>query len=194
MWSRSRPGLRQSRAIWECPDRRPSGPVFSGKSQTWTRTVGFGPVQTGSQSVRDRTSPTLLATSACMSLQAHHVNPHLNNTHKKLETITTCLDTFTMAQPPTNHSYARVATTGAKNTTSPKAHPSLRFELTLTQASHSHPILSELSNDSLLENINEMLMDTGCHFKSRPCTPDCDGSMVCECYASYMCSQPSLQW
>ena len=59
MRSRSRPGLRRSRAIWECPDLRPSGPVFSGKSQTWTRTAGFGLVQTGSQSVRDRTSPTL---------------------------------------------------------------------------------------------------------------------------------------
>ena len=105
-----------------------------------------------------------LATSACVSLQAHHVNPYLNNIHKKLETITTCLDTFTMAQPPTNHSYAHVSTTGAKNTTSPKARPSLRFELTLTQASRSHPVLSELSNDSLLENINETLMDTGCHF------------------------------
>ena len=53
MQSWSRPGLRQSRAIWECPDWGPSSPVFLGKSQTWTGTVGFGPVQTGSQSVRD---------------------------------------------------------------------------------------------------------------------------------------------
>ena len=60
MRSWSRPGLRWSRAIWECPDRRPSGPVFSGKSQTWTGTAGFGLVQTGSQSVWDRTSPTLV--------------------------------------------------------------------------------------------------------------------------------------
>ena len=30
-----------------------------------------------------------LATSACASLQAHHVNPQLNDIHKKLETITT---------------------------------------------------------------------------------------------------------
>ena len=59
MRSRSRPGLRRSRAIWECPDWRPSGPVSLGKSGTWTGTAGFGPVQTGSQSVRDRTSPTL---------------------------------------------------------------------------------------------------------------------------------------
>ena len=32
---------------------------FWGKSQTWTGTVGFGLVQTGSQLVQDRTSPTL---------------------------------------------------------------------------------------------------------------------------------------
>ena len=30
-----------------------------GKSQTGTGTMGFGPVQTGSQLVQDRTSPTL---------------------------------------------------------------------------------------------------------------------------------------
>ena len=65
MRSRSRPGLRRSRAIWECPDRRPSGPVSLGKSGTWTGTAGFGLVQTGSQSVRDRTSPTL-EDRACM--------------------------------------------------------------------------------------------------------------------------------
>ena len=59
MWSRSRPGLRRSQAIWECPNRGPSGPVFLGKSQTWTGTMGFGLVQTGFQSVWDRTSPTL---------------------------------------------------------------------------------------------------------------------------------------
>ena len=59
MRSRSRPGLRWSQAIWECPDRGPSGLVFLGKSQTWTGTMGFGPVQTGSQSVWDQTSPTL---------------------------------------------------------------------------------------------------------------------------------------
>ena len=59
MWSWSRPGLRRSQAIWECPNRGPSGPVFLGKSQTWTRTTGFGLVQTGFQSVWDRTSPTL---------------------------------------------------------------------------------------------------------------------------------------
>ena len=33
-----------------------------GKSRTWTGTAGFGLVQTGSQSVRDRTSPTLVPT------------------------------------------------------------------------------------------------------------------------------------
>ena len=118
-----------------------------------------------------------LATSMCASLQAHHVNPHLNNIHKKLETITTRLDTFAMAQPPANHSYTHIAATGAKNTTSPKACPSLHFELTLTQANRSHPVLLGLSNDGLLEKINEILMDTGCHFESRPCTPNCDGSV-----------------
>ena len=46
--------------MWECPDRRPSGPGILGKSQTGTGTAGFGPVQTGSQSVPDRTSPTLI--------------------------------------------------------------------------------------------------------------------------------------
>ena len=60
MRSRSRPGLRRSQAIWECPNRGPSGPVFLGKSQTWTGTAGFGLVQTGFQSVWDRTSPTLV--------------------------------------------------------------------------------------------------------------------------------------
>ena len=59
MWSRSRPGLRRSRVIQECPDWRPSGPGFLGKSQTGTGTAGSGPVRTGSQSVRDQTSPTL---------------------------------------------------------------------------------------------------------------------------------------
>ena len=59
MQSRSRLGLRRSWAIWECPDWRPSGLVFLGKSWTWTGTAGFGLVQTGSQSVRDQTSPTL---------------------------------------------------------------------------------------------------------------------------------------
>ena len=33
--------------------------MFLGKSQIRTRTVGFGLVQTGSQSVQDQTSPTL---------------------------------------------------------------------------------------------------------------------------------------
>ena len=59
MWSRSRPGPIWSWAIWECPDWRPSGPVFLGKSQTWTGTMGFGQVQTRSQSVLDWTSPIL---------------------------------------------------------------------------------------------------------------------------------------
>ena len=52
-------GSGQSWARWECPDRRPNGPAFLGKSQTGTGTAGFGLVQTGSQSVWDRTSPTL---------------------------------------------------------------------------------------------------------------------------------------
>ena len=60
MRSQSRLGLRWSQAIWECPDQRPSGLVFLGKSQTWSGTTGFGLVQTGSQLVRDQTSPTLL--------------------------------------------------------------------------------------------------------------------------------------
>ena len=51
MQSQSRLGLRWSRAIWECPDRRPSGLVSLGKSGTWTWTVGFGPVQTRSETV-----------------------------------------------------------------------------------------------------------------------------------------------
>ena len=64
MRSRSRPGLRRSPAIWECPDWGPSGPVFLGKSQTGTGTAGFGLVQTRSQSVQDRTSPTLATTAS----------------------------------------------------------------------------------------------------------------------------------
>ena len=59
MQSRSRPGLRWSWAIWDCPDWRPSSPAFWGKSQTRTGTAEFGPVQTGSQSVQDWTSSTL---------------------------------------------------------------------------------------------------------------------------------------
>ena len=39
MQSQSRPGLRWSWAIWECPDWRPSSPGFLGKSQTGTRTA-----------------------------------------------------------------------------------------------------------------------------------------------------------
>ena len=72
MQSRSRPGLRWSWAIWECPDRRPSGPVSLGKSGTWTGTAGFGLVQTGSQSVRDRTSPTLFQTPCPASSTSSH--------------------------------------------------------------------------------------------------------------------------
>ena len=60
MRSQSRPGLRRSRAMWECPDWRPSGPGILGKSQTGTGTAGFGLVQTGSQSVPDQTFPTLV--------------------------------------------------------------------------------------------------------------------------------------
>ena len=81
MRSRSRPGLRRSRAIWECPDRRPSGPVFLGKSQTWTGTTGFGPVQTGSQSVWDRTSPTLPNMHLCVQ----HVSPHCQHASPRLQ-------------------------------------------------------------------------------------------------------------
>ena len=62
----------------------------------------------------------------------------------------------------------------------PQSNPGLHFELTLAQANCSHPVLSELSNDGLLEKINETLMDMGCHFESRPCTPDHDGSVVRE--------------
>ena len=68
MRSGSRPGLRWSRAIWECPDWGPSGPVFLGKSQTGIGTARFGPVQTGFQSVWDRTSPTLIRESRLESL------------------------------------------------------------------------------------------------------------------------------
>ena len=75
MWSRSRLGLRWSQAIWECPDWGPSGPVFLGKSQTWTGTVGFGLVQTGSQSVRDQTSPTLLYSCQRWSLKFGYARP-----------------------------------------------------------------------------------------------------------------------
>ena len=95
-----------------------------------------------------------LATFTCTSLQAHQVNPHLDDIHKKLDTIMTCLDTLAMAQPPANHSYAQIVAMGAKSTASTKAHPGLRFELKLTQANCSCPVLSYLSNDGLLEKVN----------------------------------------
>ena len=107
-----------------------------------------------------------------------HINSQLDDINMRLETITTHLDTLATAQPPANASYAHTPATSAKYPT--RTHPSLRFELTLAQANHSCPTLSDLSNDSLLEKINETLMDTCCHFKTRPCTLDCNGGVGLE--------------
>ena len=123
--------------------------------------------------VEDQLLACSLATSACTSLQAHCVNPHLDDIHK-LDMITTRLDTLATAQPPANCSYAHIVTMGAKSAASTKAHLGLCYELTLAQANCSCPILSDLSNDGLaglLEKVNETLMDMDCHLKSRPCTP-----------------------
>ena len=86
----SRPGLRRSRAIWECPDQRPSGLVFLGKSQTWTGTAGFGPVQTGSQSVQDRTSPTLYRTGLHLSMMCLSPKRHCIRTFGAPDSPTSC--------------------------------------------------------------------------------------------------------
>ena len=66
-----------------------------------------------------------LTASACTSLQGHHANLQLSDINKKLETITTCLDTLPAAQPPANPSNAHAPTTGAKCPASTQACPGL---------------------------------------------------------------------
>ena len=55
-----------------------------------------------------------LATSTGTSLQNCHVSPQLDDINKRLETITTHLDTLATAQPPANPPYAYTPATGAK--------------------------------------------------------------------------------
>ena len=55
-----------------------------------------------------------LAASMCTLLQGHHVNPQLSDINKKLETITTHLDTLSAAQPLANPSKVHAPATGAK--------------------------------------------------------------------------------
>ena len=121
-----------------------------------------------------------LAMSTCMSLQDCQVGPQLDDINKRLETITTRLNTLAMAQPPANPPYVYTPATGTKCPTHTRTRPSLRFDLTLAQANRSRPVLSDLSNDSLLEKINETLMDAHCCFETRPCTPDCNGGVGLE--------------
>ena len=124
----------------------------------------------------------------CTSLQGHHANPQLSDINKKLETIMTRLNALSAAQPPVNPSKAHTPTTGAKCPASTQACPGLRFELTLAQADRSHHALSDLSNDGLLEKVNEALMDVHCHFESRPCTPDHEGNAGSEYTMPCICA------
>ena len=64
----------------------------------------------------------------------------------------------------------------------PKILPAPKHAPASTLSLHLHRLTTltpfyQISNDSLLEKFNETLMDLGCHFESRPCTPDCDGTM-----------------
>ena len=77
-------------------------------------------------------------------------------------------------------------TASSKSHFKTRAHPCLQFDLTLAQANCACPALAELSNNDLAEKINGALMDTGCFFETKPCTPCHDRINSLECITPHI--------
>ena len=128
-----------------------------------------------------------LAASACTSLHECCQDPHLDNINKQLDAITTHLGIPSTTQTPVKPSYASVLATGAQCPASPppevaaKLHP-LRagacFDFTLVQKAHDKPVLMDLTNENLINNIYEAINKADCWHELLSNTPDSDGNTV----------------
>ena len=103
-----------------------------------------------------------LATSVLMLLHEHPRESYLSNISKQLDTVTTCLGTPDVAQAvwspplPQDGSHASAPATSVQSLVFPNdrpPHTRARFDLTLTQKSRDHPVLTELSSWDLSDRI-----------------------------------------
>ena len=103
-----------------------------------------------------------LATSVLTLLHEHPRESYLSNISKQLDTVTTCLGTPDAAQavwsPPSPQDglHASAPATSVQSLVFPNdrpPHTRARFDLTLTQKSRDHPVLTELSSWDLSDRI-----------------------------------------
>ena len=128
-----------------------------------------------------------LATLACTSLHECCQDPCLDNINKQLDTITTHLGIPSATQTPFKPSYASVLAAGTQCPASPpkkiadKLHPPCAracFDFTLVQKACDQPVLTDLTNENLIDNIYEALNEADCWHELQPNTPDSDGNIV----------------
>ena len=128
-----------------------------------------------------------LITSVATLLHEHPRESNLSNISKQLDAVTTRLGTLNVAQvaqplsPPKTQSYASVLATGIQCPEllkDPPPPPCMRahFDLTLTQKSRNHPVLTELSSQDLSDRIYAALREADCWHEIRPISPDSEGS------------------
>ena len=111
-----------------------------------------------------------LITSVATLLHEHPRESNLSNISKQLDAVTTCLGTLNEAQVaqlslPKTQSYASVLATGIQCLELPNDPPPcmrVHFDLTLTQKSHNHPVLTELSSQDLSDRIYTALREAEC--------------------------------
>ena len=129
-----------------------------------------------------------LITSVATLLHEHPREPNLSNISKQLDAITTRLGTLNEAQiaqlssPPKTQSYASVLATGVQcpePLNAPHSPPRTRahFNLTLTQKSRDHPVLTELSSRDLSDRIYAALWEVECWHEIHPMSPDSEGDV-----------------
>ena len=107
-----------------------------------------------------------LAASACTSLHECCQDPRLDNINKQLDAITTHLGIPSATQTPVKPSYASVLAAGTQCPASPPKkiadklcppHARACFDFTLVQKAHDQPVLTDLTNENLIDNIYEAL-------------------------------------